>query len=77
MIGIFFTVKSAINGVEKDTTNESSFHDVVQKVTLNGESIDFKKLNKLIPEVIEFQYGEKPVQKNNGLKTKQKKYYNI
>ena len=34
-----------------------------RKVSINGESIDFKELNKLIPELIEFQYGEKPVKK--------------
>ena len=63
MLGNFCKVTSVKNGVEKDITNELNFHDVVEKVTLNGKSIDFKELNKLIPELIDFQYGEKPVKK--------------
>ena len=59
-----------INGVKKDITNELSFHDVVQEVTINGKSIDFKAVYNLIPELIEFQYGEKPVQKNKKFKNK-------
>ena len=68
MLGNFCKVTSVKNGVEKDITNELNFHDVVEKVTLNGKSIDFKELNKLIPELIDFQYGEKPVKKIKSLK---------
>ena len=58
MISNLFTVKSAINGEDKDITNELSFHDVVEKVTINGKSIDFKAVYNLLPELIEFQYDE-------------------
>ena len=44
MIGNLFTVKLVRNGEEKDITNDLSFHDVVQKVTLNAKSIDFQFL---------------------------------
>ena len=54
MLGNFCKVIPVKNGVEKDITNELSFHDVVQKVTINGESIDFKDINKLFPELIDF-----------------------
>ena len=70
MLGNFCKVTSVKNGVEKDITNELNFHDVVEKVTLNGKSIDFKELHKLIPELIDFQYGEKPVKKNKKFKNK-------
>ena len=62
MVNTPFNAKLIKNGEEKDIT--LNFWDVVQKITINDKSIDFKELNKSIPELIEFQYGEKPVQKN-------------
>ena len=65
MVNTPFNAKLIKNGEEKDIT--LNFWDLVQKVTMNGKSIDFKELNKVIPELIEFQYGEKPIKKTKKL----------
>ncbi len=42
MNNILFNAKFISNGEVKYITNETIFHGMVEKVTINGESIDFK-----------------------------------
>ena len=63
MNNIFFDVKYdkatlKSNGKETDITNKINLCDLIKSIEINGKPIDFKKNNKLIPELMEFLHSK-------------------